>query len=719
MQFGLREHLATIFRHRRTIGLVFLGAVAVAGGFAFLATPVYVADTRMLILDYDPTRRVAGTANPAGDVVLSPEQRVLTQVEIARRPQLAERVARELGPDRVLERMTGRWEWLQRLPTRLTERAREAAWTWPPSRRVLETLGWRPPAPAAANPLDAARERLVHALHIDAVPKTDMFVIAAEAPDPVFAATVVDTLVDVYLEHLTALRLPVEAARLAAAEADRLEAELRRAEERAREFAETHGIVAMDAQTSLLLERLSDAETALAAAAREQREAERNAVALRAEIAELPARTRTSTVTRRNPAADHLVDRIATLEARARRFVPGSAAAAGLEAEIAAVRAELRSVGRQVSEAETSGANRTREDLRTRLALAQVDARALALRAELLDDQVAALRAELGRLDGHAIAYRERVRAAEAKAEALRYARRRAEETAISERVAQASLSRVVPVGPALIPSLPDRPQRRLTLVLGALVGLGGGFGLAYGREFVRRTMATREEVEAALGHPTLASLVRTHRRDRDGRRNRIACRTLINSVPDLRHRRGAVALLVASARAGEGRSYVAEALARALRDEGADVLVVNLEPTAVATTSPPPRGEALAADPSAFERLPAASDDGGRRDAVHLAGPAAEAHSRLDAMLEEWRDRHEVVVIDSPPLEQCPEQLRLVARFDSVVFVVDAERTPVFAARRGLDALEDAGAAAIGVVLNKRRFEIPGWIYHWLLRPA
>lgn len=717
IQFGLREHLATIFRHRWKIVLVFIGAVGVAGAFAFLSSPVYVAGARMVILDQDPAQRLSG-ATGGNDFTLSAQERVLTQVEIAASPQLVERAAQQLGPQRVVERLTWRWDWLREIPGRVKDRIVAAAAAFGPTRLVMAQLGWQPQPPAPTSPLEAARQKIDAALFVDAVPKTDMFVIAVEAPDPDFAAEIVNSMVDVYVAHLAELRRPVRVAELARREAARLAEELRAVEERAQAYAEANGIVSIDSQKDLLLGRLSEAETQLAAAERERLEAERNIASLRSEIEPLPPQIRTSTVTRRNPAADQLLDRIATLEARAAQFVPGSSAAASLQAEIAAVRAQLRNVAGEISEAETTAANQTVEDLRTRLVLQRADARALTVRVETLRTQIADLEAELRRLEGHESAYRARVREAEAKQEALRYALQRQEETRISERLAQASLSRVVPVGPALTPLVPERPRRKITLILGAAVGLAGGIGLAYALEFVRRTMTTREEVEATLGHPAVASFWRARRRLQEHQLNRIECRHLINMVADLRGRQRTVTVLVTSARGGEGRSYVAERLAEELRDEGATVLLVGVEHTPARVAPTPPDAVSPPADDRS-ERLPTVDGGNGRLDAVHLSGSPAETHSRLNAMLDERRHRHDVVVIDSLPVESCPEQLRVVGRVDSVIFVVEADRTPVFAAQRCVRAFEEAGMATLGVVLNKRRFQIPGLIYHRLLRPA
>jgi Mrp family chromosome partitioning ATPase len=69
-------------------------------------------------------------------------------------------------------------------------------------------------------------------------------------------------------------------------------------------------------------------------------------------------------------------------------------------------------------------------------------------------------------------------------------------------------------------------------------------------------------------------------------------------------------------------------------------------------------------------------------------------------------------VVIDGSPVLESPEAATLAAQWDGVVIVARAGRTkrPVLA--RSVDLLRRAGAQVLGTVLNRRRLEIPGFIY-------
>ena len=57
----------------------------------------------------------------------------------------------------------------------------------------------------------------------------------------------------------------------------------------------------------------------------------------------------------------------------------------------------------------------------------------------------------------------------------------------------------------AEIPTRPSKPNKRLNLMLGALLGLMGGLGLALLLEHLNNTLRTPEEVERYLGLPNLA----------------------------------------------------------------------------------------------------------------------------------------------------------------------------------------------------------------------
>jgi Mrp family chromosome partitioning ATPase len=86
-----------------------------------------------------------------------------------------------------------------------------------------------------------------------------------------------------------------------------------------------------------------------------------------------------------------------------------------------------------------------------------------------------------------------------------------------------------------------------------------------------------------------------------------------------------------------------------------------------------------------------------------------------LDPALERLRDHFDLVVFDAPAMSHGALGPALTKKVDGVVVVVEAERTraPVVAELQRV--IEVNGGRILGVVLNKRRFHIPRFLYRWL----
>lgn len=87
----------------------------------------------------------------------------------------------------------------------------------------------------------------------------------------------------------------------------------------------------------------------------------------------------------------------------------------------------------------------------------------------------------------------------------------------------------------------------------------------------------------------------------------------------------------------------------------------------------------------------------------------------RLDPVFTVLRKQFDLIVIDAEAISESALGLAITKKADRTVLIVEADRTriPVVAAARR--AIEASGGHLLGVVLNKRRFRIPGLIYRWL----
>ncbi len=86
-----------------------------------------------------------------------------------------------------------------------------------------------------------------------------------------------------------------------------------------------------------------------------------------------------------------------------------------------------------------------------------------------------------------------------------------------------------------------------------------------------------------------------------------------------------------------------------------------------------------------------------------------------FDQFLQTVRERFDHVIIDAPPMQGFPESIVLSRKADGVILVVDAGRTKRRAGLWAKQQIVDAGGKILGVVLNKRKFYIPNWLYRYI----
>lgn len=74
--------------------------------------------------------------------------------------------------------------------------------------------------------------------------------------------------------------------------------------------------------------------------------------------------------------------------------------------------------------------------------------------------------------------------------------------------------------------------------------------------------------------------------------------------------------------------------------------------------------------------------------------------------------DSYDSLVIDAPSLRSTFDGVAVAAKSDATVIVVESEKTPQPVVEHLRDTLLAAGAKTAGVVMNKRRYYIPGRVY-------
>ena len=104
----------------------------------------------------------------------------------------------------------------------------------------------------------------------------------------------------------------------------------------------------------------------------------------------------------------------------------------------------------------------------------------------------------------------------------------------------------------------------------------------------------------------------------------------------------------------------------------------------------------------------------------VTAGGPVANPYSlfesaSINALIASMRKEADWVLLTAPPVNAYNDAVALAKKVDGVVLVVEAEQTRWEVAQSAKERLEHARANILGVVLNNRKFHIPGWIYRRL----
>lgn len=96
-------------------------------------------------------------------------------------------------------------------------------------------------------------------------------------------------------------------------------------------------------------------------------------------------------------------------------------------------------------------------------------------------------------------------------------------------------------------------------------------------------------------------------------------------------------------------------------------------------------------------------------------AKPPGEEPAGMAEFWERMRQEFELVVVDCPSVADSFDPIMLASQMDAVVLVVAAESTRAPVAQNLRDRIAEVGGPIVGVVLNRRRFHIPGFLYRRL----
>ncbi|MCC6616423.1 MAG: polysaccharide biosynthesis tyrosine autokinase [Anaerolineae bacterium] len=278
----------------------------------------------------------------------------------------------------------------------------------------------------------------------------------------------------------------------------------------------------------------------------------------------------------------------------------------------------------------------------------------------------------------------------------------------------------------ATTPEFPSSSNSRTTIILGTVVGLIGGIGLAFIAEAINPRLYTTAQIEATTRSTIIGRIPpirRKYRKDVFGgdaraaeafrrlRTNLINLAGLNGSAVDADARQGKL-LLLASAIPGDGKSTIAANLARSLARNQQSVVLVDADmrrPTQHTIFGISNDGDSLSNVLLEKSSIDEATEGVGMQNLKLVPAGVSTFNStellasqKMAALTNHLLEHFDVVIFDGPAILAAPDSVALAALVDGVVLVVDPKRTSQKIVDMAREELDQVGANVLGVVLNR-----------------
>ncbi len=655
---SVRDILYVLFKHKWKIIIIFVIAMIITSLILLSQPDMFESNAKILVggRQASPVELVTGISGPS---------EINAEIELLRSRGFAEAVVDEMGPETVLyipEDYVSPIDMLFNL---------------------LKKIGLFKMMGKSDDPVkirEYAIEDFMETLYIRVVPRSNIINISYLAITPELAQEILTNTIEIYKDKHIEIHTTAISMKFLTDETEKLKAGLKKSEEELRQFRNQIDVISLPEQQTFLLASIGEIQSAV-------QETEANI--------------------------------------------------SGTEAAIEEMKEKI--------------------EMRDMLQEQKINLVSLNARLNVLNDQYEKARTELKLLNKNEQKYIYLQRQVEMLEENYRRFLSSLEQARIAQTLESQKISNISVMQVPTYLLKPISQERRKTFALGLFLGIAGSIGLAFFLEYINHKMRSVDDIEKRLLiHDIIAippvdtrkvSYAVRMKERQEKRKFNLPPKKMSKDVSVWLYTSNEVrecfekirnyvynsmksparmgigdtpyTLAVTSCYRGEGVSTVATGLAYMIAlYEQENVLLVDAnlhnpdEDKVIGINRPPGLYEM-----SVRSRLPKPANDD--VDQSFSVGDMDEHRSKIEGMEKinkllpsVEKLNYKLIVMDLPSISEGASAVRSAGLADGIILIIESERVRREVVIHAKEQLEKSGTSIIGVVLNKRRFYIPRWVY-------
>lgn len=502
-EISLQDYIRVLRKRKWTIFTVTLTALIVGLIANFFMPPVYKATTTVLLSKSGAQQAIFGDVE--GNILFERADEVETQIEILKSYSIAKGVAERLPADifekaqaENFEKKKEDFRWLINILGKLRLKNVVAS---------IFGVGNHSYNDQTELSLKETIKQIRDSITVNSVRNTNIIEISSENNNPKLAAEVANIIADVFVdESLTINRSRAsEAKKFIEEQLLEKGKELAQQEEEKLQYKTQENILYLDEETKINIEQLANFQAQEAEVDTQIAENKAKLVEAHKQLEKQSETYISSETITTNPVVQQLQSQLASFEIQLpillEKYTPGSPQVNEVEIKIREIKNKISEKVAEIVGSKVSARNPIYQNLLAEIVTLETNTISLDTKMEAISKTIKEYEKRLEKLPEKELQLARLERAVKVSENIYLLLLEKYQEARINEVM---ELGDIRIIDNALVPDAPIKPNKKLNLAIGGILGLMVGVMLAFFGEYMDNTIKTTDDIERYLGLPVL-----------------------------------------------------------------------------------------------------------------------------------------------------------------------------------------------------------------------